>query len=100
MTTTRTGLRRVGRRHFDYLSRSFLRFRDQSCEKVRPCYVADGFCQLRVLDQVGHHQGLDGDQPEALDQQVDLLPTEVLPPVADALLETFDHFGALASLFA
>ena len=100
MTTTRTGLRRVCRRHFDDLSRSFFRFRDKACDKGRPGDVTDGFGQLRVLDQVAHYQGLDGDQPEALDQQVDLLPNEVLPAVADALMDTCDHFVAFASLFA
>jgi hypothetical protein len=57
-------------------------------KRLSPLASQDGFCQLRVLDQVAHHQGLDGDQPEALDQQGNLLPNEVLSPVANALMDT------------
>ncbi len=64
-------------------------------EKGRPGRISNTFGELRVPDHVAHHQSLDGDEPEPLDQQGNLLLNEILPAVADALMDARYHLAPL-----
>ena len=107
----------VGRGHFDHVSPSFFRISLERGEKGTPgcvCYrcVQSSFAACPVgnilprrfvqfglgpFDHVAHGQGLDGDQPEALDQLAGLLFDEVLTPPADALMDSRHDLAPLAS---
>jgi len=93
--TSRAGLRRIGRVDPHQQSLSFFRFSDEMREKGRPRRISDTFCQLGILEHVAHHQCLDSDEPESLDQQGNLLPNEVLPAASDALMDARYHLAPL-----
>jgi hypothetical protein len=107
----------VGRGHFDHLSLSFFRFSNKCAEKCAPGYyrfvqpslapcpalhiLSRHFGQfgLRPFNQIAHDQGLDGDQPEALDQPVGLLLDEVLAPPSDTLMDSCYDLAPFASFW-
>jgi len=88
MSAVVASLSGVGRGHFDHLSPSFFRFDDKCSAKCAPGRVCDRFVESALaacpvgqilpsrlvtfgfgpLHHVAHDQGLDGDQPEAIDQ--------------------------------
>ena len=99
------------------MSLSFFRFRNKCGEKGAPgcvCYrcVESGLAAcpvgrilsrhfvpfgLRPFDHVAHGQGLDGDQPEAVDQRAGLLLHEVLAPPPAALMDARYDLAPFAS---
>ena len=78
---------------------SFFRFAAQNVKELRPRCIRDAFRQLRVLDHVAHHQGLDGDQAMLLDQLVCFLMSKVLAAVPAALVNPRDPFLELFSFW-
>ncbi len=94
-STSRAGLRRVGRVDFHHLSCSFFRFQDKLGEKRRPRRIHYRFRQFGIAYHAAHHQGLYSDEPEPFDQKGNVLSDEVLPAVGDTLMDARHHLAPL-----
>ena len=90
MPTTGAALTRVGRVNSDHCPASLFRFAEQQVKELRPRSISDAFRQLRVFEQVAHHQGLHRDQAMCVDDLAGFPMGEVLPAIFRSLMNVCD----------
>ena len=97
MVAPATILTGIGWVDFDSRSSSFFRFGEQLVKKSRPCRVLNAFGKTMVMGHSIHLQVFDADDPVGIDNFAAFLVREVLPPEANAFMDTGDGFTVFPS---
>ena len=98
MSTSATGLRRIGRVDFDEHSASFFRFAGELPKELRPCRITDAFRQTVIVHHAIHVQIFHADHAVAINNLAALLMSEVGTLESDTLMHTSDHTPVLVAL--
>ena len=100
VAASRAVLRGIGRVDGKYLTTSTFSLRRKNRTKLRPCGVTDALGKAMIAEHIPDAQFFDGDDAEAIDNTACVLMAEVVPPVADTLMDTRDDLARLFSLTA
>ena len=99
MSANATGLTRIGRMNFHYLTPSLFRFGTQLREKGRPCRVTDTLCQTMIMHHAIDGQVFHTDHAVAVDNLPRCLMREILPLELDTLMDTCNDLAMFCTLW-
>ena len=93
MPVGRTILRGIGRVHGDQNPTSFFRFVGQDMPELQPSGIRNAFDKITVMNHGLDMQRFYSDEAIAVDDAPGVLMHKIMPPVADALVDTSDDLA-------
>lgn len=95
MTTTATGLRRIGRINRNYHTTGTFRLVREELQESRPCCVSDALGKAMVMHHAVDVYILNRNQAEAVDDAATVLVREVVALISDAFMDACHDLAAL-----